>query len=113
MPPFMLFVNVAGARRAVLRRGYTSARGGAGRIGIYDSRDWRAGLAGVRSGLAQWTDACWQSMTERVLAVAWLPLDRAAVCLNDETVFDVGEGTCPRCGGETFALLARWLQERT
>ena len=50
---------------------------------------------------------------ERVLAVVWLSLFRAALCLDDETVFDVEEGACPVCGGESFALLARWLQERT
>lgn len=50
---------------------------------------------------------------ERVLAVVWLPLDHAALCADDETVFDVEEGACPVCGGESFALLARWLQERT
>lgn len=49
---------------------------------------------------------------ERVLAVTWLPLSRAALCLNDETVFDVEEAVCPVCGSATFALLGRWLQGR-
>ena len=47
-----------------------------------------------------------------VLAAIWVPLSRAALCLNDETVFDVGDGACPQRDGEHFALLARWLQER-
>lgn len=51
---------------------------------------------------------------ERVLAVTWLPLARAALCLScdAETVFDIENGECPACGSPTFALLARWLQER-
>lgn len=54
-------------------------------------------------------------MTEpRVLASTWLALDYAALCLDeDETVFDGREGQCPACGGEHFALLARWLTETT
>ena len=48
----------------------------------------------------------------RVLASVWMPLSRAAMCLEDETVFDVGEGQCPVCGSEHFVLLTRWLTER-
>jgi len=48
----------------------------------------------------------------RVLASVWLPLQRAALCLDDETVFPVEDQACPMCGGETFVLLARWLQAR-
>ena len=50
----------------------------------------------------------------RVLASAWIPLGRAAVCLNDdcETVFDVTEQTCPRCASAHCGLLTRWLTER-
>lgn len=46
-------------------------------------------------------------------AVTWLPLSRAAFCLNEEAVFDLAERACPVCGSQTFVLLARWLQERT
>ena len=49
---------------------------------------------------------------ERVLAAVWLPLERAALCLDDETVFDLEQQECPTCGSASFALLARWLQER-
>ena len=48
----------------------------------------------------------------RVLACVWLPLQRAALCLNDETVFDVEQRECPICGSRTFSMLARWLAER-
>lgn len=47
----------------------------------------------------------------RVLAAVWIPLARAALCLNDETVFDLEQQECPTCGGASFALLARWLVE--
>ncbi len=48
----------------------------------------------------------------RVLAVTWLLLSRAALCLNDEAIFDLSEGRCPACASEHFVLLARWLAER-
>lgn len=41
----------------------------------------------------------------------WIPLDRAALCLDDEAVFDVSDGECPSCGGAQFMLLVHWLQE--
>lgn len=48
----------------------------------------------------------------RVLASIWMPLSRAAMCLDCESVFDLGEGQCPACGSEHFVLLTRWLTER-
>ena len=51
-----------------------------------------------------------------VLARVFIPLDRAALCLTcpEETIFDVSDLRCPLCGdGEHFAMLAKWLQERT
>jgi hypothetical protein len=48
----------------------------------------------------------------RVLASTWLPLEFAALCLDDETVFDLRERECPACGATTWALLATWLKER-
>lgn len=45
----------------------------------------------------------------RVLAVVWLPLDRAALCLGDETVFDIREGRCPTCGDGHLMPLAAFL----
>ena len=53
-----------------------------------------------------------EAMSEtRVLAVAWVPLEQAALCVSCETVFNVQDQTCPACGHDTFALLARWLCE--
>ena len=51
-------------------------------------------------------------MTTRVLANVWLPLEFAALCLDDETIFDLRDGACPTCGSETFSLLAKWLGEK-
>ena len=48
----------------------------------------------------------------RVLASTWIALDRAALCLNEETIFPVEDQACPVCGGTTFVLLARWLHKR-
>ena len=48
----------------------------------------------------------------RVLASTWIALDRAALCLNDETIFPVDYQVCPVCGRTTFVLLARWLHKR-
>ena len=47
----------------------------------------------------------------RVLARVWVPLQRAALCLSDETIFDIQERECPICGSRHFAMLARWLAE--
>ena len=52
------------------------------------------------------------TITPRVLAVTWLPLEFAALCLDDETVFDIRDGACPMCDRTTWAPLAKWLQER-
>ena len=40
-----------------------------------------------------------------------IPLESAALCLDDETIFHVADGRCPRCASEHFAMLA-WLTER-
>ncbi len=49
----------------------------------------------------------------RVLAVTWLPLSRAALCINEhEAIFDVSEGRCPACASENFVLLGKWLAGR-
>ena len=52
-------------------------------------------------------------MRPRSFARTWLPLARAALCLNDETIFDVREARCPVCGQDAFVLITRWLQETT
>lgn len=41
-----------------------------------------------------------------------IPLDRAALCLDDETIFHVEDAACPRCASPTFVLLAPWLSAR-
>lgn len=45
----------------------------------------------------------------RVLAVVWLPLSRAALCLGDETIFDLAERCCPTCGDTHLVSLAAFL----
>ena len=51
-------------------------------------------------------------MTPRVLANIWLPLEFAALCLDDETVFDLRDGACPTCNSAAWAPMAKWLGER-
>jgi len=42
-----------------------------------------------------------------------IPLERAAICLDGEHVFELftglGETACPSCGSATVMPLARWL----
>lgn len=38
-----------------------------------------------------------------------LPLRRAALCLDCDEVFQMGDGSCPACGSETWSMLARFL----
>lgn len=42
-----------------------------------------------------------------------IPLARAALCLSceGEPIFDLTDQVCPTCGGASFALLARWLED--
>lgn len=44
---------------------------------------------------------------------AWLPLQYAAMCLNESTIYDIRNRACPTCGSKTFVLLATWLRART
>jgi hypothetical protein len=46
----------------------------------------------------------------RVLAQDWLPLSRAALCLDCETVYSLAAPACPRCGGSACMALAAWLK---
>jgi hypothetical protein len=46
---------------------------------------------------------------QRVLAEAWLPLSRALICLDDETIFDRDFAQCPVCQGSVSMPLATWL----
>jgi hypothetical protein len=48
----------------------------------------------------------------RVLGVSWLPLGRAALCLDCEACYSIEEPACPACGSRTWTLLARFLAER-
>jgi hypothetical protein len=49
-----------------------------------------------------------------VHAVARIPLSRAVLCLEDfcETVYCLGEDSCPACGSRAFRLLVAFLAER-
>jgi len=38
-----------------------------------------------------------------------LPLRRAALCMDCDEVFEMGDGSCPACGSETWSTLARFL----
>lgn len=38
------------------------------------------------------------------------PLKKLALCLDCDACFEFGPGTCPACGSETLAPLARFLQ---
>lgn len=44
--------------------------------------------------------------------VRWIPLTFAALCISDETVFDLRAEQCPTCTSRAFVLLANWLKER-
>ena len=38
------------------------------------------------------------------------PLRRLALCLDCDSCFEIGPGSCPACGSETLAPLARFFQ---
>lgn len=38
-----------------------------------------------------------------------IPLRRAALCMDCDEVFEMGDGSCPACGSETWSTLARFL----
>ena len=48
----------------------------------------------------------------RVLANVWLPIERAALCLDCEAVYRLGEPSCPACSSKKAATLAKWLRDR-
>lgn len=39
-----------------------------------------------------------------------VPLKKLALCLDCDVCFELALGTCPACGGETWAPLARFLE---
>src|SRR5262245_63892982 len=40
-----------------------------------------------------------------------LPLRRLALCLDCEACYELGASACPACGGESWASLAKFLDE--
>lgn len=48
--------------------------------------------------------------TARKAPVLHFPLRRLALCLDCDSCFELGPGTCPACGSETLAPLARFFQ---
>jgi hypothetical protein len=49
-------------------------------------------------------------MTEpAVVAIAFFPLSRAMICVQDETIFDREYSACPTCASPHVIPLARWL----
>ena len=51
-----------------------------------------------------------RTIPPRVLAVDFIPLDRAALCLDCETIYPLSAHECPRCGGMQRSTLATWLK---
>jgi len=40
-----------------------------------------------------------------------LPLRHLALCLDCETCFEIGASACPACGGDTWVLMAKFLNQ--
>ncbi len=40
-----------------------------------------------------------------------LPLRRLALCLDCEACFEIGTSSCPACGGDTWVLLSKFLDQ--
>jgi hypothetical protein len=40
-----------------------------------------------------------------------LPLRRLALCLDCEACFEIGVSSCPACGGDTWVLLSKFLDQ--
>jgi len=47
----------------------------------------------------------------RGTALSHLPLRRLALCLDCEACFEIGTSSCPACGGDTWVLLAKFLDQ--
>src|SRR2546430_11554527 len=47
----------------------------------------------------------------RGTALSHLPLRRLALCLDSEACFEIGSASCPACGGDTWVLLAKFLDQ--
>ena len=42
----------------------------------------------------------------------FIPLARAALCLDCAGIFVLRRDGCPSCGSQSWAVLAKWMQER-
>jgi hypothetical protein len=47
----------------------------------------------------------------RGTALSHLPLRRLALCLDCEACFEIGTSSCPACGGDTWVLLSKFLDQ--
>ena len=47
----------------------------------------------------------------RSTALSHLPLRRLALCLDCEACFEIGASSCPACGGDTWVLLSKFLDQ--
>jgi hypothetical protein len=47
----------------------------------------------------------------RSTALSHLPFRRLALCLDCEACFDIGTSSCPACGGDTWVLLSKFLDQ--
>ena len=52
-----------------------------------------------------------QGRRARIASSLHLPLRRLALCLDCEVCYEIGAPSCPACGGETWVLLARFLDQ--
>jgi hypothetical protein len=67
-------------------------------MGVHDRSNW-PGSAESEMGLEA---RLGQSVRE----------DETALCLDCLVTFSVRNRTCPKCGGEQFWLMAKWMQAR-
>jgi hypothetical protein len=47
----------------------------------------------------------------RSTALSHLPFRRLALCLDCEACFEIGASSCPACGGDTWVLLSKFLDQ--
>ena len=67
-------------------------------MGVYDRSNWPGSAESEMSVDAR----LGQSVRE----------DETALCLDCLVTFSVRNRTCPKCGGEQFWLMAKWMQSR-
>src|SRR5215470_8663267 len=49
--------------------------------------------------------------TGGAMSSSHLPLRRLALCLDCETCFEIGTSSCPACGGHSWVLLSKFLNQ--